>query len=68
MTIHIIREPDIHLTQADYDRLHREWQSCQQYTTAPCSFEAYVRAHRHKEQQDLTDEQVRLFAAMGRSM
>lgn len=43
MAIRIINEPEISLTQADYERLHLVWQAEQQYTTAPESFEAWLR-------------------------
>lgn len=43
MTIRLIKEPDIHLTQAEHERLSRQWQAEQQYTTAPQSFETWLR-------------------------
>lgn len=43
MAIRIIKEPDISITQTEYERLLREWESEQQYTTAPTSFETWLR-------------------------
>lgn len=45
MAIRIFKEPDIYLTQTEYERLRRVWESEQQYTTAPTSFEAWLRSH-----------------------
>lgn len=45
MAIRIIKEPDISLTQTEYERLLRKWESEQQYTTAPTSFETWLRSH-----------------------
>lgn len=43
MTIRTIREPDIYLTAAELERLRREWEVAQQYTTMPKSFETWLR-------------------------
>lgn len=43
MTIKIIKESDIYLTQEERDRLYREWQKSNMYTTEPVSFETFVR-------------------------
>lgn len=45
MSIRVIDEPDILLTRSEYERLRREWESEQQYTTAPTSFETWLRSH-----------------------
>lgn len=45
MAIRTIEEQDIYLTEAELERLRREWAETQAYTTAPTSFEAWVRAH-----------------------
>ena len=44
MAIRIINEPDIVLTRSEYERLYREWESHQQYTAAPTSFETWLRS------------------------
>lgn len=44
MAIKIIRERDIHLTQAEHDRLRREYQQLCSHMVDPPSFEAYVQA------------------------
>lgn len=43
MVIRTIREPDIYLTAAEKERLRREWEAAQQYTTMPQSFETWLR-------------------------
>lgn len=48
MTIRIIPEPEIELTQSEYERLQREWEAAQQGTTAPVTFEAFVRSRRRR--------------------
>lgn len=50
MTIRIINEPDIYLTQTEYERLLREWESVQQYTAAPTSFETWLRDRQRDSQ------------------
>lgn len=50
MAIKIIQEPDIYLTQEEYDRLSREWTAANSYTTAPVSFETFVRRYKEKTQ------------------
>lgn len=45
MAIRTIKEQDIYLTEAELERLRREWAETQTYTTAPTSFEVWVRAH-----------------------
>lgn len=45
MSIRIIEEEEILLTQEEHERLQREWQESQRYTTAPCSFEVWLRGH-----------------------
>lgn len=52
MTIRIIDEPEIEMTQAKYERLRREWAATQQMTVAPQSFESWVRSRL------MVDEQV----------
>lgn len=42
MTIRIIDEPEITMTRAEYERLHREWCASNGMTVAPTSFEAFV--------------------------
>lgn len=43
MTIRIIDEDDIHLTQAEYDLLASEYQRAMQYYGGNISFEVWVR-------------------------
>ncbi len=43
MTIKIIDEGELRLTQAEYDRYLREWQKAMQMTVAPVDFETWVR-------------------------
>ena len=43
MAIRTIREPDIYLTAAEQERLRREWEAAQKYTTMPQSFETWLR-------------------------
>jgi hypothetical protein len=42
MAIKIIKGPDIYLTQAEHDRLHRMWVDACRFTTEPPSFEDFV--------------------------
>jgi hypothetical protein len=42
MAIKIIDEPDVYLTRAEYERLHREWEQCMMMHAAPVSFEVWV--------------------------
>ena len=56
MAIKIIDEkPDIYLTQAEHDRLLREYQQFCMFHSAPPSFEEYVRQDR-KRTQDASHE------------
>lgn len=45
MAIRTIEEQDIYITEAELERLRREWAETQACTTAPTSFEAWVRDH-----------------------
>lgn len=54
MSIRVIDEPDILLTRSEYERLRREWESEQQYTTAPTSFETWLRNRRRAKRADAT--------------
>lgn len=49
MTIKIIEEPKISLSQAQYERLFREYENCMMFTTNPCSFEVWYRQHKEVE-------------------
>lgn len=46
MGIKIIDEGDVHITQAEMERLRPEYESSQMYTTRPCSFETWLRGHK----------------------
>lgn len=48
MTIRLVKEPEIVLTESEYVRLLRQWESEQQYTAAPRSFEAWLRDRGHR--------------------
>lgn len=50
MAIKIIPERDIHLTQAEYERLYREWRQACMYMVDPPSFEVYVQAIKAREE------------------
>lgn len=52
MAIRIDDEPEIVLTRAEYERLHREYQSTQTHTTAPVSFETWLRAQMARDEND----------------
>ena len=43
MAIRTIREPDTYLSAVEQERLRREWEVAQQYTTMPQSFETWLR-------------------------
>lgn len=51
MAIKIIEEPTIHLTRAEHDRLHREWEASQSMTAMPVDFETYVRQRQRSHAQ-----------------
>lgn len=50
MSVKIIPEPDIHVTQEEYERLYDAWINAMKYTTAPVSFEVWVRRQKGSEQ------------------
>lgn len=50
MTIEIIKEKPISLTQAEYERMLREYNSCMAYTTAHVSFEVWARSRKQQEE------------------
>lgn len=43
MTIRIIKEPEIVLTESAHEQLRRQWEAEQRYTAAPQSFETWLR-------------------------
>jgi len=43
MAVQIIKEPDIFITQEEHERFYREWELANRFTTAPVSYETYVR-------------------------
>lgn len=43
MTIHIIDDVPVYLTQSEYNRFWEMYQHYRSYTTYPCGFEDYVR-------------------------
>lgn len=59
MSIKIIEEPDIYLTQEERDQLFREWKQAMMYTAAPVSFEIWVRQRRSakEEPREVTPEE-----------
>lgn len=50
MAIKIIPERDIHLTQAEHERLRREYQQLCTYMVDPPSFEVWVRQRQSARQ------------------
>lgn len=48
MAIKIIPEPDIHITQAEMERLRPEWEASQRMTVRPVSFETWLRQRRSR--------------------
>lgn len=51
MGIQIIKGPDIYITQSEYERLLPEYNSSQQYTTCPTTFETWLRERQNKKRQ-----------------
>ena len=48
MAVNIIKEPDIYITQEEHDRYYQEWQQQNMFTTAPVSFETFVRRKKNR--------------------
>lgn len=48
MSIKIIPEPDLHITQADLEHLRHEWEASQRMTVKPVSFETWLRQRRER--------------------
>ena len=49
MTIRIIKEPDIYITERERSRLLPEWERSQRMTTRPVSFKEWLRDN-HSQQ------------------
>lgn len=47
MVIKIIKQDDVEVTQAEYDRLSRECVEHNRFTTNPLSVEEYIRRHKN---------------------
>ncbi len=50
MAIKVVKEPDIHLTQGEIERLRPEYRRSQMYTTQPVSFETWLRSRNQTEE------------------
>lgn len=63
MTIRIIKEEPIYLTQTEHERLRREWDAVCSYNTSPPTFEEYVRRH-HKNNTESHKRNVELLTGL----
>lgn len=48
MTIRLVTEPDIHLTQSEFERYRREWERMAMFMVDPPSFEEFVRTRKER--------------------
>jgi hypothetical protein len=58
MPIKIIDEPTVHLTSAEYYRLHDEWERCMMFHAAPVPFEVWVARKKRLVKSDSLRERI----------
>lgn len=56
MTIKIIKEETIYLTQTEHERLRKDWEAVCSYNTDPPTFEEYVKRNKPEIAREIQHE------------